>query len=203
MTAPWHEQAIHEAYERNVDRLVAYARRTIRTHHLSDAEADPEGIVQDAYLKALTRWAEIEEPVPWLYAVITHRIREIRRRSVETAELTEGAGWRWSSASVPASPDVATEFRAVLADLAQLPEAEAVVTYLARVQGWSHDEIASYRRISAGASRVTLHRATQRLRLRWSALHGRSQPGWQRRPAWWAVASGLLLTGLVVVILLL
>lgn len=203
MTAPWHQQAIHEAYERNVDRLVAYARRTIRTHHLSDAEADPEGIVQDAYLKALTRWAEIEEPVPWLYAVITHRVREIRRRSVETAELTEGAGLRWSSASAPASPDVAAEFRAVLADLAQLPEAEAVVTYLARVQGWSHDEIARYRRISAGASRVILHRATQRLRLRWSALNGWTRPAWQRRSQWWGVASGFLLALMVAMILLL
>lgn len=190
MTAPWHEQAIHEAYERNVDRLVAYARRTIRSHNLSDAEADAEGIVQDAYLKALTRWAEIEEPVPWLYAVITHRVREIRRRSVPTTELTESAGWRWSSASAPAGPDVAAEFRAVLGDLARLPEAEAVVTYLARVEGWSHDEIAEYRSITAGASRVTLHRATQRMRLRWSALNN-----WTRRLGKDVVPGGGLFSG--------
>jgi len=203
VTAPWHEQAIREAYEENRDRLVAYARRTISTYHLSDAEADAEGVVQDAYLKALTRWAEIEQPVPWLYAVITHRLREIRRRTAHTTELTEETAWRWSSATEPASPDLAAELRVVLRDLSHLPESEAVVTYLARVQGWTHEEIAAYRGITAGASRVTLHRATRRLRLRWSALHERRSVWWTRRHSfWWTVAGVATLLGVLALVLL-
>jgi RNA polymerase sigma factor (sigma-70 family) len=206
MSERWHERAIHDAYAANRTRLVAFARRTIAAHRLSDADVSAEDVVHDAYLKALTRWSEIEEPLPWLFAVIANRVGEIRRRSATTAELVDGVPWRWSSSTPTAAPEVVAEFRVVLGDLARLPEAEGAVAYLARVQGWTHEEIAAYRGISAGSSRVILHRATRRLRHRWSALQQRNAPAWQDdtvHPAllWGAVLACLLL-GLALLLVL-
>jgi len=128
--------------------------------HLPRRDADD--LVQDVFLHALTRLADLREPAAfggWICTIARRRAADHYRRK-DTPEVFTDA------ISPAASPDLVAQARAALAAIRSLPEAYRETLALRLVEGLSGPEIASVTGLTPDSVRVNLHRGFRLLRER-------------------------------------
>ena len=137
---------------------------------------DAEDACQDAFVQALVHLDTCERPESfggWLLTIVRNRSYNLRKaRKVRTTEPLEHAE-RWASSGDDPSRlaydgEVRERIDEALEDLTALQRS---VVVLFDGEGWSHKEIAERLGISEGSSRVHLHAARAKLRLRLAELN--------------------------------
>ena len=126
---------------------------------------DVDDLVQDVFLTAYTRVAELREPAAfggWIAAIARNRATDHLRRSHEQVELPE---------DVPGGDPIQAETFAVLEVVRKLPEAYRETLLMRLVEGMSGAEIAERSGLTPASVRVNLHRGMKLLRekLGWHA----------------------------------
>jgi RNA polymerase sigma-70 factor (ECF subfamily) len=124
---------------------------------------DAEDVVHDLFVglpELLGRYKEHGKFEAWLRRVVVRmclmRLRQGRSRATVSVDLVDLA-----VDSGQAQHDVAADLERALGSL---PVSLRTVFVLKQLEGYSHDEIAQFTNISAGASRVRYSRALERLR---------------------------------------
>jgi RNA polymerase sigma factor (sigma-70 family) len=144
--------AIHERHQR---RLHASAARALRAHG-----GDPEGIVQEAFLRAHRALRADRRPVelkPWLHRIVRNLcLDELRRTTTAPLEDDDRAG---ASEDVYATLSRRHELRGLIDDLADLPEQQRAALLMRELDGLSHEEVASVLEVTPQASRQLVKRA--------------------------------------------
>ncbi|WP_328923624.1 sigma-70 family RNA polymerase sigma factor [Streptomyces sp. NBC_00190] len=159
--------------------LLRFVRARALQLGLSQTDVDPEGVVQDAFVATLPRWAELDDPKAYLFVVA----RRLVGRAVPDAAIRASAGtedlllgaethWRWNSLSPNSDAETVRVARAVVAAIAQLPERQRIVSYLGFVQGWSGPQIAAYLECPASTVRANLHLVRSKFYSIWFARAG-------------------------------
>lgn len=117
--------------------------------------------VQDAFVKAYTRWRRIskyDQPLAWVRRVAINRMRDIARRRLRGERAVARLG--------PDEPAFMPEPASIelAAVLHQLPRQQRIAAALFYVEELSVEEIASSMQLSSGAVKYHLHAARGRLR---------------------------------------
>jgi RNA polymerase sigma factor (sigma-70 family) len=151
------EEAFDILHERHRRRLQATAARALRS-----SGGDPEGVVQEAFLRAHRALRDDHGPLelkPWLHRVVRNLcIDELRRDRLPTTALEEGdrAG---SVEDVYSTLSRRHELRRLIEDLSDLPEQQRAALLMRELDGLSHEEVASALDVSEAASRQLVKRA--------------------------------------------
>ena len=155
------EDAFEAIHERHARRLTNVARST--------KVADPEGVVQEAFLRAHATLRRDERPIelkPWLHRVVRNLcIDELRKQRV-TYEYEEDA----ATEDVYSTLSRRHELRGLIDDLADLPEQQRAALLMRELDGLSHEEVASVLEVTPQASRQLVKRARVGLN---AAVHAR------------------------------
>lgn len=115
-----------------------FARVLSATLMASGHRGDAEDAVQEAYIIALRRWAEVgryDAPDAWVLKVALRRLWRSQRRHRHAAQL---------AVTVPpgASPEETAYAREVIGALATLPPPVRIALVMCAVLGWSQAEVA-------------------------------------------------------------
>jgi RNA polymerase sigma factor (sigma-70 family) len=129
--------AFEVLFDRHHKPLLAFCRQML------GSTAEAEDVVQETFLAAYRGIVRSSEPIaarPWLYTIARHRcISVLRARREQPVEaLPERA-----TSHLAAYMDARHDLRALLTDVAQLPEAQRAALVLAELGQLSHEEIAS------------------------------------------------------------
>lgn len=149
--------AFPEIYERYRAELVRHAARL-----LGDQRASAEDIVQDAFMRAHARLAEVGADIvlrPWLHRIVRNAAIDERRRAATRRSLTETL--RELRPADGTADVVALNWAArdVLRDIAMLPERQRTAVVRHVLHGAPHAQLARELRISVTASKGLLFRA--------------------------------------------
>ena len=130
------ERAFEALFDRHHRAVLAFCR------HMLGSREEAEDAVQVTFLAAYRDLGHREPPValrPWLYAIARHRCLSVLRgrRERPVAEVTLPATDR-----LAAEVSTREDLRAVLADVAQLPDDQRAALVLAELGDVSHEEIA-------------------------------------------------------------
>jgi len=121
---------------------------------------DVDDLVQDVFLTAYTRVAELRNPAAfggWIAAIARNRATDHLRQSREQVELPE---------DLPGGDPIQAETFAVLEVVRKLPEAYRETLLMRLVEGMSGAEIAERSGLTPASVRVNLHRGMKLLRER-------------------------------------
>jgi len=124
---------------------------------------DAEDLLQEVFVRALRRASTFRGEASvrtWLHAIARLTLLERYRARREAGSLGEVAGPGPGPESLAIG---AQRCRDRIAQLERLPDHEAIVLELHRIDGLSHDEIGALLGITAGASRKRLQRAAAML----------------------------------------
>jgi RNA polymerase sigma-70 factor, ECF subfamily len=119
---------------------------------------DVDDVVQDVFLIALERIADLREPAAfggWLAAIARHRATDHQRRMPPTETLVDDV-------AVKAADPL--EAKAILDAIRSLPDAYGETLILRLVEGMSGGEIAERTGLTPASVRVNLHRGMKLLR---------------------------------------
>src|SRR5712691_8565548 len=119
---------------------------------------DVDDLVQDVFLTAYTRVAELREPAAfggWIATIARNRATDRLRESREQVELPE---------DLPGGDPIHAETFAVLEVVRKLPEAYREPLLMRLVEGMSGAEIADRSGLTPASVRVNLHRGMKLLR---------------------------------------
>jgi len=190
---------IIECITDNVASLLGIIRSYVQRMGLARGEevsAVAIEVLQEVVLEALDhadRFNPSGQPMAWLLGIAINVIKrkkaELARRSqrelsigdlslMQEEHLSENELFDQLTADSSAGPDqeiAANEQAELLLSLVS-PEDQHILM-LAFLQGFEREALAQKLGISAGATRVRLHRALKRLRLAWSEQHVKSQEG--------------------------
>jgi RNA polymerase sigma factor (sigma-70 family) len=117
---------------------------------------------QEAFLELHLHFAEVRDPVPWLYRVAFNRCLDSRRRLARRLRLFEKLAGATSPADWIAPAMAHTDFSDVLAGLPVRQRTAATLFYLADLPV---AEIAQVMKISEGSVNRHLFRAREALRI--------------------------------------
>jgi RNA polymerase sigma factor (sigma-70 family) len=130
-----------------------------------DAELAKD-VYQEVFLAIWRRWPPRQEPSSWgayLYRVTVRKAIEMARRSRAVVASVDGT----DRASPRCEPDQGLRFdelqQRLTRSLAKLPERQADVFVLSRIEGLDHEAIAEVLGCSRNTVRVSLHRAVKQL----------------------------------------
>src|SRR5436189_2094463 len=121
---------------------------------------DVDDLVQDVFLTAYTRVAELRNPAAfggWIAAIARNRATDHLRQSREQVELP---------VDLPGGDPIQAETFAVLEVVRKLPEAYRETLLMRLVEGMSGAEIAERSGLTPASVRVNLHRGMKLLRER-------------------------------------
>ena len=147
------DDAFEAIHERHARRLHVAAARALRT-----SGGDAEGVVQEAFVRAhraLRSDGRAIELKPWLHRIVRNLCIDELRRQRTTVELHEDG----AAEDVYSTLSRRHELRALIEDLADLPEQQRAALLMRELDGLSHDEVASVLEISPQASRQLVKRA--------------------------------------------
>jgi len=119
---------------------------------------DVDDLVQDVFLAAYTRVAELRDPAAfggWIAAIARNRATDHLRRSRDQVELPE---------DLPGGDPIQAETFAVLEVIRKLPEAYRETLLMRLVEGMGGAEIAERSGLTPASVRVNLHRGMKLLR---------------------------------------
>jgi len=119
---------------------------------------DVDDLVQDVFLTAYTRVAELRDPAAfggWIAAIARNRATDHLRQSREQVELPE---------DLPGGDPIQAETFAVLEVIRKLPEAYRETLLMRLVEGMGGAEIAERSGLTPASVRVNLHRGMKLLR---------------------------------------
>ncbi len=139
-----------------------YRRFTRMVHGIVLARAgraDVDDLVQDVFLAALERLADLREPAAfggWLAAIARHRATDHGRRQPRMETLM-------NDVPSPTQPDH-VEALAILDAIRALPDAYSETLVLRLVEGMTGAEIADRTGLTPASVRVNLHRGMKLLR---------------------------------------
>lgn len=153
MTAP---SDFDEFYRETHPRLWSFLVRTTGQADLA------EDVAQEAFVRLLgSRGAELaaSERRAYLFRIARNLLRDTARRRAR--ERTVAAG---EARDMPALEPPEPMGRRTAAALARLSGRDRELLWLAHVEGWKHEQIATAVGIAAGSVRVLLHRARKRFR---------------------------------------
>jgi RNA polymerase sigma-70 factor (ECF subfamily) len=122
---------------------------------------DVDDLVQDVFLTAYTRVAELRDPAAfggWIAAIARNRATDHLRQSREQVELPE---------DLPGGDPIQAETFAVLEVIRKLPEAYRETLLMRLVEGMGGAEIAERSGLTPASVRVNLHRGMKLLREKW------------------------------------
>jgi RNA polymerase sigma factor (sigma-70 family) len=162
-------QAAHAAalFEAHADWLRRYVRRLTDNRSLPPSWLDPDDVVQDAFVQLLRHdWAEpIRNPGAWLCVVVRNQVAKAAQQhrhfiDDDPGAHIEGGTAGWSSVPRQASTEEIVAARATVDAIARLAGNQQVATYLSRVQGWPHADIAAFLGCSTSAAGVHVFRGT-------------------------------------------
>lgn len=159
------ERAFRELYRRHSPALYQVTLRM-----LGYAQADAEDVVQDTWIRAVSRldgfrWESSFRT--WLIGIGLNLSREVLRRRARrsTTELTEAVT---PSVLPPRLGDRVDLERAI----AELPDGSRAVLVLHDIEGFTHEEIGRQLGIAAGTSKSQLFQARRALRAKLSSHQG-------------------------------
>lgn len=145
--------------------------------HMVGSRARAEEIAQEVFLQVYRNRASYEPKakfVTWLYRMVTNAcVSEVRRsehrhraQPVLPADGSEPDAFEIATAST--EDDVAERdgIRRIRGALDALPEQQRAALLLARVEGFSYDEVAESLSTSVAAVKSLIHRATTNMRNR-------------------------------------
>ena len=143
--------------------LTAFARQT-----LGGAHHDAEEAVQDAFVRAFAALrAHPDREIalkPWLYTIVRNACLDRLRRPQRTVDLAPMEPVLHDLGADPAAELARREqLRAMLDDLAELPERQRTALVRHELEGRSHEAIAAELQVSVGASKALVCRARQGL----------------------------------------
>ena len=124
--------------------------------------AHVDDLVQDVFLHALTKLADLREPAAfggWICTLARRRAADHYRRLPATDPLTDRA-------APGATPDVIVEAAAAVAAIQSLPDSYRETLALRLIGGLSGPEIAAVTGLTPDSVRVNLHRGFRLLRER-------------------------------------
>src|SRR4051812_13350609 len=145
------EDAFEAIHERHARRLTAVARST--------KVADPEGVVQEAFLRAHTSLRADHRSIelkPWLHRVVRNLCIDELRKQRTTVEYLQEDG---ATEDIYSTLSPRHELRGLIEDLADLPEQQRSALLMRELDGLSHDEVAEVLEITPQASRQLVKRA--------------------------------------------
>src|SRR4051794_41272329 len=148
------EEAFDVLHERHRRRLHATAARALRS-----SGGDPEGVVQEAFLRAHRQLRDDRRPIelkPWLHRVVRNLCIDELRRERPTSELSETDR---TSEDIYSTLSRRHELRRLIEDLADLPEQQRAALLMRELDGLSHDEVADALEVTPAASRQLVKRA--------------------------------------------
>jgi RNA polymerase sigma factor (sigma-70 family) len=159
------DHAFEVLFERYHSRLLAFCR-----HMLRSAE-DAEDVLQEVFVKAHAAMLADERPInvrPWLYRISRNRCLNHLRRPVpegqDSMDVMVGEGGVTTAERVQKRED----FRALVADVQDLPETQRTALLLREIDALSYEEIAETMDTTIPAvksllvrARVSLAEATQ------------------------------------------
>ena len=133
------DHAFEVLFERYHSRLLAFCR-----HMLRSAE-DAEDVLQEVFVKAHAAMLADERPInvrPWLYRISRNRCLNHLRRPVpegqDSMDVMVGEGGVTTAERVQKRED----FRALVADVQDLPETQRTALLLREIDALSYEEIA-------------------------------------------------------------
>jgi RNA polymerase sigma-70 factor, ECF subfamily len=152
-----------ELYERTAGLVNGLAFRLLGNDHELD------DIVQDVYLSAFGKLAELDAPqafVAWISSIVVHTVQKrlAKRKRRRLLGLVQNVEVDPEVMVGPAaSPDVAAEIRRVYRIASNLPTEERVALILRRVEGYSIDEISEAMTLSVATVKRRLAAAERGL----------------------------------------
>lgn len=151
--------AFETLFARHSGRVQGFLARMVRDGPLA------EDLLQTTFLSVIRARGRYEPGtrfVPWLLTIAANAARDSLRHRQHVEEYAR------QRPATPASapPDVGDPAaRKHIEDaLQQLPPDQREAVLLAKVEGWSFEEIAALRGISVGAARLRAHRGYEKLR---------------------------------------
>lgn len=161
------EQAFAAIVKRHERALRGYAGKLLR-----DTGLDPEDVVQDVFVSAhaaLTRGGDDREIAlrPWLFRMTRNRVIDLLRRRGERTDSLDAAETAAPAATHASEPAQALgrreTLRALLADLAALPEQQRDALLMRELEGLSHESVAAQLGVTPEATRMLVVRARENL----------------------------------------
>ncbi|ADO75687.1 RNA polymerase sigma factor CarQ [Stigmatella aurantiaca DW4/3-1] len=153
------QDAFETLFARHAGRVQGFLSRMVRDGPLA------EDLLQTTFLSVIRARGRYEPGTrfaPWLLTIAANAARDaLRHRHHVDAYARENPG---TPASVPPTVGDPAARKHIEDALQQLPPDQREAVILAKVEGWSFEEIASLREISVGAARLRAHRGYEKLR---------------------------------------
>jgi RNA polymerase sigma factor (sigma-70 family) len=154
------QDAFEALFARHSGRVQGFLARMVRSGPLA------EDLLQATFLSVIRSQGRYESGtrfLPWLMTIAANAARDALRhqRHVDAYASREDTSALTSVQPPAGDPSMR---RHLLDALQQLPPDQREAVVLSKVEGWSFEEIAALRGISAGAARIRAHRGYERLR---------------------------------------
>ncbi|MBZ4421908.1 RNA polymerase sigma factor [Myxococcus sp. RHSTA-1-4] len=154
----------HDAFEalfaRHSGRVQGFLTRMVRSGPLA------EDLLQSTFLSVIRARGRYEPGtrfLPWLMTIAANAARDALRHQHHVEAYASREDTSAPASVQPPAGDPSLR-RHLLDALQQLPPDQREAVVLSKVEGWSFEEIAALRGISAGAARLRAHRGYERLR---------------------------------------
>jgi RNA polymerase sigma factor (sigma-70 family) len=153
------QDAFEALFARHAGRVQGFLTRMVRDGPLA------EDLLQTTFLSVIRARGRYEPGTrfaPWLLTIAANAARDaLRHRQHVEAYARESQG---VPTSVPPAVGDPGARKHIEEALQQLPPDQREAVLLAKLEGWSFEEIASLREISVGAARLRAHRGYEKLR---------------------------------------
>jgi RNA polymerase sigma factor (sigma-70 family) len=172
-------------------RLLRFVQGTRQGDGLPEAHLDTEGVVQETFEAAFKKWATIDHPERWIYAVAARKVRRHSRQEwFQDRELRERLKAECSKGCDSDPVHTHAVAGAIVDRIMALPTNQRIATYLRTVEEWTGPEIAQVLGITPATAYVHVSRGINVVRRREKETRYIIQ---FRLIPWWLVALEALL----------
>jgi RNA polymerase sigma factor (sigma-70 family) len=158
LVAAGSERAFAAIYRRYHQRLYRYCLAVLRN------DADAQDVLQAAFTAAYGALAEQRRAAPlrpWLFRIVHNEAVSLLRRRRDEHELSEADGI--AGPTVEEQAGRRADLRALIADLARLPDRQRAALVMRELEGLSHEEIGLVLQSSAPLAKQAVYEARRSL----------------------------------------